>query len=83
MVTIDHISQKSVFQRVGKIYMVEYCEIFEMVFAKILDFWRWLKTLYEAPKPNFLSPDFQFRRHPIHGPIIWVIRISGGRGRKI
>ena len=33
-----------------KINMVEYCEFLKMAFAKILDFWRRLKTHYEAPK---------------------------------
>ena len=53
MVIIDHISEiqcSNVFQRVGKIYMVEYCEFFKKAFAKILDFWRRLKTRYEALK---------------------------------
>ena len=42
MVIVDHISQNqcsNVCQRVGEIYMVEYCEFFKMAFAKILDFW--------------------------------------------
>ena len=54
MILIDHIISKSVFQRVPtglkNLHGKEYCEFLKMAFAEILDFWRGLKTRYEAPK---------------------------------
>ena len=35
-------------QRVEKIYIVEYCDFFKMTFAKILDFWRKLNSLWSS-----------------------------------
>ena len=53
MVIIDHISQNQLptcSDGLGKNYMVEYSEFFKMAFAKILDYWRRLKTHSEAPR---------------------------------